>query len=67
MQGILWQLCYTVVSSGHSLPAEANLFVGTNADGSVFYGVILVTIQSNMQTFTNESAPVLKGIQWKLK
>jgi hypothetical protein len=55
------------VSSGHSLPAAASLFVGTNADGSVYYGVILVTIQSNMQTFTNESAPVLKGIQWKLK
>lgn len=67
VQGILWQLCYTVVSSGHSLPAAASLFVGTNADGSVYYGVILVTIQSNMQTFTNESAPVLKGIQWKLK
>ncbi len=67
VQGIFWQLCFTVVSSGHSLPAAASLFVGTNADDSVFYGVILLTIPSNMQSFTNESAPVLKGIQWKLK
>ncbi len=67
VQGIFWQLCFTAVSSGHSLPAAASLFVGTNADGSVFYGVILLTIQSNMQSFITEAAPVLKGIQWKLK
>jgi hypothetical protein len=67
VQGIFWQLCFTLVSSGHSLPAEANLFVGTNADGSVFYGVILLTAQTYMQNFVSESAPVLKGIVWKLK
>jgi hypothetical protein len=43
------------------------MFVGTNADGSVFYGVIRLTRQDNLQNFLNEAAPVLKGIQWKLK
>jgi hypothetical protein len=65
--GLFWQLCFTLVSGGRSLPAEASNFVGTNADGSVFYGVILMTAQTYMQNFTTESAPVLKGIVWKLK
>ncbi|MDQ2942769.1 MAG: hypothetical protein M3R21_03760 [Candidatus Dormibacteraeota bacterium] len=38
-----------------------------NGDGSVFYGVILLTVQTNMQSFTSEAAPILKGIQWMLK
>jgi zinc-ribbon domain len=67
VQGIFWELCFTLVSGAHSLPAEASLFVGTNGDGSAFYGVVLLTAQSNMQNLINESAPVLKGIQWKLK
>lgn len=65
--GIFWQLCFTLVSGGRSLPAEASMFVGTNKDGSVFYGVILMTAQTYMQNFTTESAPILKGIVWKLK
>jgi hypothetical protein len=55
------------VSSGRSLPAETDVFVGTNADGSVWYGVILLTAQTYMQNLKSESAPILKGIQWKLK
>jgi hypothetical protein len=65
--GLFWQLCFTLVSGGRSLPAEASMFVGTNADGSIFYGVILMTAQTYMQNFTTESAPILKGIVWKLK
>ena len=67
VQGIFWQLCFTLVSSGRSVPAEGSLFVGANADGSVWYGVILLTAQTYMQNLTAESAPILKGIQWKLK
>jgi hypothetical protein len=67
VQGIFWQLCFTIVSSGRSLPAETDVFVGTNADGSVWYGVILLTAQTYMQNLKSESAPILRGIQWKLK
>ena len=67
VQGIFWQLCFTIVSSGRSLPAETDVFVGTNADGSTWYGVILVTAQTYMQNLKSEAAPILKGIQWKLK
>ena len=65
-QGIFWNLCFTLVSNGRSLPAEASLFIGANADGSTWYGVILLTAQTYMQNLTTESAPILKGIQWKL-
>lgn len=67
VSGLFWQLCFTLVSGGRSLPAEASMFVGTNKDGSVVYGVVLETAQTYMQNFTTESAPVLKGILWKLK
>jgi hypothetical protein len=66
-QGIFWTICFTLTSGSQSAPAAASMFVGTNADGSVFYGVILLTRQDNLQTFLNEAGPVLKGIQWKLK
>jgi hypothetical protein len=67
VQGIFWHDCFTVVSNGRSLAAEASLFVATNADGSVWYGVILLTPQSYMQNLTSEAEPILQGIQWKLK
>ena len=66
-QGIFWNLCFTLTSSGRSLPAVASLFVGANSDGSVYYLVMLATSQSNLQSFTFESKPVVQGIQWKLK
>jgi hypothetical protein len=65
-QGLFWTLCFTLVSGSQSVPAAASMFVGTNSDGSVFYGVIMLARQDNMQNFLNEAAPVLKGIQWKL-
>ena len=67
VKGIFWHLCFTIVSSGKSLAAEASLFVATNADGSVWYGVILLAPQSYMQNLTTVSEPILAGIQWKLK
>jgi zinc-ribbon domain len=66
-QGIFWTLCFTLISGSQSFSAAASLFVGVNADGSVFYGVILLARQDNLQNFLTEAAPVLKGIQWKLK
>jgi hypothetical protein len=66
-QGIFWTICFTLTSGSQSAPAAASMFVGTNADGSVFYGVILLTRQDNLQNFLNEAAPVLKAIEWKLK
>jgi hypothetical protein len=66
-QGIFWTICFTLTSGSQSFPAAASMFVGINADGSVFYGVILLTRQENLGNFLNEAAPVLKGIQWKLK
>src|SRR6266851_4480309 len=66
VKGISWHMCFTVVSSVHSVPAEASLFVATNADGSVWYGVILVTPQSYMVNLTSEAEPIIQGIVWKL-
>jgi hypothetical protein len=66
-QGLFWTLCFTLTSGSQSFPAATSMFVGTNASGSVYYGVILLTRQDNFQNFLNEAAPVLKGIQWKLK
>jgi hypothetical protein len=66
-QGIFWTLCFTLTSTGRSFPAVASLFVGANSAGSVYYLVMLATAQSNLQSFTAESQPVVKGIAWKLK
>lgn len=65
--GIFWELCFTLSSGGHSIQAGSPLFAGANSDGSVYYVVILVTSQANMDTFITESAPILQSIQWKLK
>lgn len=66
-QGLFWTICFTLTSGSQSAPAAASMFVGTNSDGGVFYGVILLTRQDNLQKFLTEAAPVLKGIEWKLK
>jgi hypothetical protein len=66
-QGIFWTLCFTLISGSQSFAAATSMFVAVNSDGSVFYGVILLTRQDNLQNFLNEAAPVLKSIQWKLK
>ncbi|TAN33859.1 zinc-ribbon domain-containing protein [bacterium] len=65
--GIFWELCFTLTASGHSLSAAAPMFAGANADGSVYYLVILLTGSDNMTNLVNESRPILQGIQWKLQ
>ena len=65
--GISWTKCFTLISGGQSVSAAAALFVGASADGSVYYVVMLVTSQDNLQRLIGESKPLLQGIQWKLK
>src|SRR6266704_5224905 len=65
--GISWELCFTLTSGAQSVPAAALLFVGANPSGSVYYAMYMLTIASNMPTFSKECGPILKGIQGKLK
>jgi len=65
--GISWELCFTLTSGAQSLPAAALLFVGANPSGSVYYAMYMLTVASNMPAFSKECAPIVKGIQWKLK
>ncbi len=64
--GIFWELCFTLSSGRQSIQAGSPLFAGANSDGSVYYVVILLTGQANMDSFISASAPILQSIQWKL-
>lgn len=64
--GIFWELCFTLSSGGQSVQAEASLFAGANSSGSVYYIVLLLTSQANVQTFINDATPILQSIKWKL-
>ncbi len=64
--GIFWEVCFTLSTGGQSVQAEAPLFAGANSDGSVYYVVQLLTSQSNVKSFINQTAPILESIQWKL-
>lgn len=65
--GIFWQLCFTLISGSQSFQAGAPMFAGANADGSVYYAVILLTPVTNMNNFSAEAKPVLASIVWTLK
>ncbi|MHB8589390.1 MAG: zinc ribbon domain-containing protein [Candidatus Dormibacteraceae bacterium] len=67
VKGIFWTLCFTFVSGSQSFPAAMSAFVGVNSGGSVWYGLLLLTRQDNLQNFITESAPIVKAIEWKLK
>lgn len=64
--GIFWEECFTLTAAGQSVPAEAAVFAGANSDGSVYYLVVLLTNQSNVKTFVNQTASILESIHWKL-
>lgn len=64
--GIFWELCFTLSGGGQSIQAGAPVFAGANADGSVYYIVIMLTSQDNMKSFIDEAAPVLQSIHWNL-
>ena len=65
--GIFWILCFTLTSGNQSFPAAAALFAGANSDGSIYYLVMLVTSQANLNSFIADTKPILQGIVWKLK
>jgi hypothetical protein len=65
--GIVWELCFTLTSGGQSLPAAAPLFAGANADGSVYYVILILATQADVKAFVVDAGPILDSIQWKLK
>jgi zinc ribbon protein len=67
VSGIVWELCFTLTSGSQSIPAAAPLFAGANADGSVYYVILILATQADVKTFVTNAAPLLDSIQWKLK
>lgn len=64
--GISWTLCFTLTSGSSAIPAAASLFAGANANGSVYYAVMVLTRQDNLANYLNVARPVLQGVVWKL-
>ncbi len=65
--GIFWELCFTLTSGSQSVPAVAPLFAGANADGSVYYALMLLTTAANHDAFIAQARPIILSIVWKLK
>ena len=65
--GIAWELCFTLTSAGQGIPAAAPLFAGANADGSVYYVVLILATLSDVNGFVKAATPILDSIQWKLQ
>jgi hypothetical protein len=65
--GIVWELCFTLTSGGQGAPAAAPLFAGANADGSVYYVILILATQADIKAFLTAAGPILDSIQWKLK
>jgi hypothetical protein len=65
-KGISWMVCFTLTDGTHSIPAAASLFAGANASGNVYYVVMVLTRQDNLQNYLNVAKPVLQGVHWKL-
>jgi zinc-ribbon domain len=64
--GISWTVCFTLTSGSNTAPAAASLFAGANKSGSVYYVVMVLTRQDNLQSYLNVTKPVLQGVHWKL-
>ena len=64
--GISWTLCFTLTSGAASVPAAASLFAGANSSGSVYYLVMVLTTQDNLQNYLNMTKSILQSITWKL-
>lgn len=64
--GISWTLCFTLTSGASSIPAAASVFAGANPSGTVYYLVMVLTTQSNLNAYVNASKPVLASVHWKL-
>jgi hypothetical protein len=64
--GISWTTCFTLTSGSSAVPAAASIFAGANSSGNVYYVVMVLTRQDNLQSYLNAAKPVLQGVQWKL-
>lgn len=65
-RGISWTLCFTLTQGAQSAAAAASLFAGANSTGNVYYVVMVVTRQDNLQAYLTEAKPVLQSVEWKL-
>ena len=64
--GISWTLCFTLTSGANSVPAAASVFAGANSGGSVYYLVMVLTTQSNLNAYVGAAKPVISSVHWKL-
>ena len=64
--GISWTLCFTLTGAANSAPAAATVFAGANSSGTVYYLVMVLTTESNLNAYVNASKPVLSSVRWKL-
>jgi hypothetical protein len=64
--GISWTVCFTLTSGANSVPAAATVFAGANSGGSVYYLVMVLTTESNLNAYVNASKPVVSSVHWKL-
>jgi hypothetical protein len=64
--GISWTLCFTITQGANSVPAAASVFAGANSGGGVYYIVMVLTSQNNLQSYVNASRPLVQSIHWKL-
>lgn len=64
--GLSWTLCLTLTSGSNSLPAAASLFAGANSSGSVYYLVMVLTVDSNLQAYVSTAHPLIQSVHWKL-
>jgi len=64
--GISWMLCFTLTQGANSLPAALSMFAGANPSGTVYYFVMVLSTQSNIQSYVNIAKPVVQSVHWKL-
>jgi hypothetical protein len=64
--GISWTLCFTLTSGANSVPAAASVFSGANSGGSVYYLVMVLTTESNLNGYVTAAKPVVSSVHWKL-
>ena len=64
--GLSFTLCFTLTSGSQSVPAAGSLFVGANGGGSVYYLVMVLTIETNLPNYVNAAKPVVQSVHWKL-
>jgi hypothetical protein len=64
--GISWTLCFTLTSGANSVPAAASVFAGANSSGSIYYLVMVLTTESNLNSYVTAAKPVVSSVHWKL-